>query len=198
MTAAASKQSLVCLLGRNHGCCRSSERVCAPTQQGCSSLEAPLLLRASLPSSPFSCFSYKLFLQTVNTKKNKPTIFGTISKLGALLCFEEYFMMAPGHIVRDTVAPSGSCWGRITSPSVNQWPCHNPGLNMHVCCYVRTGLGASVACGVGLKALQLTSSLFLGISVHAVSQETEMPIDLGPWALFCYQVLKLSCSGTIS
>lgn len=197
MTAAASKQSLVCLLGRNHGCCRSSERVCALTQQGCSSLEGPLLLRASLPSPPFSCFSYKPFLQTVNTRK-KPTIFGTVSKLGALLCFDQYFMMAPGHIVRDTVAPSGFCLGGVTSPSVNQWPCHDPGLNMCVCCYVRAGLRASVACGAGLKALQLTSGLFFGISLHAVSEETGMPIDLEPWAPFCYQLPKLSFSGTIS
>lgn len=54
--------------------------------------------------------------------KEKPFGFGTISKPGALLWFDRYFVLALGHVVCDTVAPNGSCSGEITSPSINWWP----------------------------------------------------------------------------
>lgn len=66
---------------------------------------------------------------------------------------------------------------------------------MCVCCYVHTGLGASVACGAGLKALQLSGNLVWGMSVHAVSEETGLLVD--PRAPF-YQLLELNGSGMIS
>lgn len=78
--------------------------------------------------SPFPNLQLLLFIKGFckqRTKEKNP-FFGTISKLGALLWFDQYFMLAPGHGVCDTLAPSGSCSGGITSPSVNWWPCHDP------------------------------------------------------------------------
>lgn len=87
--------------------------------------------------------------------------------------------------------------GDIASLSVNQWPCRDPGLNVCACHYTHAGLGASAACGAGLKALQLASNLVFGMSIHAVSEETGSPIDLEPRAPVYYQLLKLHGSGRI-
>lgn len=84
---------------------------------------------------------------------------GTTPEPGILLWFDQYCMLALGRTVCDTIAPSGFCSGKITSPSVNRCPCRDLGLNVCVCHYVHAGLGASMAHGVGLQALQLTSSL---------------------------------------
>ena len=203
MVAAASKQSFVGRLGRDGGGCSSGERVWAPTrqalqEQGCSRLQGPLLLRAGVPAPTSSCFGYKGFLQTENKAGGKNPFFGTISKPGALLWFDRYFVLARGHAGCDTVVSSSSCSGEITSPSVNRWPCHDPGLELCACRCVHAGLGASVACGAGLKALRLTSNLVFGMSVYAVSEETGLPIDLEPQAPVSHQLLKLSSSGVIS
>lgn len=44
------------------------------------------------------------------------------------------------------------------------------------------GLGASVAYGAGLKALQVISSLVFGMSVPAVSREMGLYVDAKPQA----------------
>lgn len=145
---------------------------------GCSRLEGPLRSSLLLPQ-PSAAFVIKGLCKQ-RTKEKTPFL-GTISKPGALRWFDRCFAPTPrGHVVHEAVAPSGSCSGEITSPSVNRWPCRDPGLNGCVRRYVRAGLGASLARGVGLKALQLTSNPVFRMSVDAVSEETGLPVHLEP------------------